>query len=102
MMTRRDDHVNTADLSPTLTVPEAAALLGLGRGTAYDLAKRGALPGARRLGGRVIVYRPALMAWLEGREGEASAPPCLEEPVVPAFNEREIRQVLRVLAGGAR
>jgi len=36
--------------SATIKVEEAAALLGIGRQTAYDLAAQGKLPGALRLG----------------------------------------------------
>ena len=50
----------------TLKVIEAAKLLGISRNVAYELAKRGELPGARRLGGRVIVLRAVLEAYLRG------------------------------------
>ena len=53
----------------TLTVEEAAKLLGIGRSLAYDLAQSGELPGARRLGGRYIVSKAVLLAFL----GEASS-----------------------------
>ncbi len=48
----------------TMTIEEAARLLGIGRQTAYDLAARGELPGALRMGKRWIVSRKALQAWL--------------------------------------
>ena len=48
----------------TLTVPEAARRLGLSRNAAYDAAARGELPGAFRVGRRVLVSRPALEAFL--------------------------------------
>ena len=48
----------------TMTIEEAARLLGIGRQTAYDLAARGELPGAHRLGKRWIVSRKTLEAWL--------------------------------------
>jgi excisionase family DNA binding protein len=41
------------------TVPEAAALLGVGRSTAYDLIARGELD-AKRLGRRLLVTRSVL------------------------------------------
>jgi len=41
----------------TYTVEEAARILGIGRQTAYELARRGELPGIKRLGGRFIVSR---------------------------------------------
>jgi excisionase family DNA binding protein len=47
----------------TLSVEEAAALLGLGRTAAYEAARRGEIP-CRSLGRRVIVPVPALLDWL--------------------------------------
>jgi excisionase family DNA binding protein len=54
----------------TLTIEEAAKVLGIARQTAYDLAARGGLPGARRLGKRWIVSLKTLNAWLEGRASD--------------------------------
>jgi excisionase family DNA binding protein len=42
-------------------VPEAARLLGISRGSAYQLAARGELPGVIKLGGRFVVSRAAFM-----------------------------------------
>jgi excisionase family DNA binding protein len=51
----------------TISVEEAARLLGISRGLAYDLARRGELPGAVRLGEkRIVVSRAALEAHLAG------------------------------------
>jgi excisionase family DNA binding protein len=50
----------------TVKVEEAAKILGIGRQTAYGLAREGRLPGARRLGGRVVVSRVALFRFLNG------------------------------------
>ena len=47
----------------TITVEEAASLLGIGRSAAYDAARRGQLP-TRRLGRRLFVPVPAFFAWL--------------------------------------
>lgn len=47
----------------TITVEEAASLLGIGRSAAYDAARRGQLP-TRRLGRRLFVPVPAFLAWL--------------------------------------
>ena len=47
----------------TITIEEAAQLLGLGRTAAYDAARRGQLP-TRRLGRRMLVPVPALLDWL--------------------------------------
>jgi len=55
----------TADDRLTLSVPEAARLLGIGRGLAYELVRQGKLP-ALRLGRRLLVPRVALMRLLAG------------------------------------
>ncbi|MCA1846511.1 MAG: helix-turn-helix domain-containing protein [Actinobacteria bacterium] len=47
----------------TISVEEAARLLGLGRSAAYEAARRGELP-TRRLGRRLLVPVPALLEWL--------------------------------------
>ena len=50
----------------TFTVEEAAKILGVGRQTAYDLARKGELPGVRRLGRRFIVSKTELEAYVQG------------------------------------
>lgn len=47
----------------TITVEEAVEILGIGRRAAYEGVRRGQLPG-RRIGRRLVVPVPALMAWL--------------------------------------
>lgn len=47
----------------TISVEQAAQVLGLGRTAAYDAARRGEFP-TRRLGRRVVVPVPALLEWL--------------------------------------
>ena len=54
----------------TMTIEEAARLLGVGRQTAYDLANRGELPGALRLGRRWVISRKAVDAWLNANAGD--------------------------------
>ena len=51
----------------TVTVEEAASLLSLGRTAAYEAIRRGEIP-ARRLGRRLVVPVPALLAWLGAGE----------------------------------
>jgi len=60
----------TSELPPVLTVPEAAALLRVGRNTMYLAIQRGDVP-ALKLGRRVLVPRDALLRLLE--TGEPSA-----------------------------
>jgi excisionase family DNA binding protein len=50
----------------TITIEQAAQLLGLGRTAAYDAARRGEFP-TRRLGRRLVVPVPALLDWLGAR-----------------------------------
>jgi len=48
----------------TYTVAEAAQILGISRQTGYVLARSGELPGVRKLGGRFIVVKNELEAYL--------------------------------------
>lgn len=48
----------------TLTVEEAAELLGVGRSCAYDAARRGDIP-TMRLGRRLVIPVPALLRLLD-------------------------------------
>jgi len=57
------------DQSSTMKVEEAAQVLGIGRQLAYDLASQGKLPGARRLGRRIVVSRKALLDFLAHGSG---------------------------------
>jgi excisionase family DNA binding protein len=50
----------------TLSVPEAAAILGISRGAAYNAARSGALP-VVRFGGRILVPRAKLDELIDGR-----------------------------------
>jgi excisionase family DNA binding protein len=55
-----------AEAPRTITVEEAGTMLGIGRGLAYELAKRGELPGVLRLGHRYVVSRQRLEQVLAG------------------------------------
>jgi excisionase family DNA binding protein len=50
----------------TLTVPEAAKRLGVGRNTAYEGIKRGEIP-SLRIGGRLVVPKVQLERLLSGQ-----------------------------------
>jgi excisionase family DNA binding protein len=54
----------------TVDVPTAARLLGISRGGAYELARRGELPGAIKLGQRVVVSRRALERAINGETAQ--------------------------------
>jgi excisionase family DNA binding protein len=49
----------------TLTVEEAARVLGIGRQVAYELARAGKLPGVLRLGHRYVISQVALNRYLD-------------------------------------
>jgi excisionase family DNA binding protein len=57
-----------------VSVPEAAALLGISKDLAYDLARRGELPGAFQLGRRWRVSLIRLRAAVHGAEDGATQP----------------------------
>jgi excisionase family DNA binding protein len=56
----RDDEV---DIRCTMTVPEAAALLGISESATYEAAARGELP-AVKIGRRVLIKRDLLLEML--------------------------------------
>ena len=56
----------------TFTVEECARALGIGRATAYEGCKTGAIPSIR-LGRRILVPRKALERLLEGPEHHGDA-----------------------------
>ncbi len=53
--------------SPTLTVDEAAILLGVSRGSAYEAVHQGEIPSIR-IGNRILVLRHALDRKLRGED----------------------------------
>lgn len=63
---------------PTFTVAEAADMLGVSRGHAYELVRRGEIPSIR-LGRRLVVPRRAL----EGLVGDLAPRPTLSPPASP-------------------
>ena len=57
---------------PTMSVPDAGALLGLGRNAAYDAAKRGELP-TIKIGGRIMVVTAKFREMLDARQEPPAA-----------------------------
>ncbi len=57
--------VGSSTGAATMSVPEAGALLGISRNSAYAAVKRGELP-VIRLGSRLVVPREAIARMLEG------------------------------------
>jgi excisionase family DNA binding protein len=72
------------ELRSRLTIslwPEAAGVLGIGRSTAYELARTGEIP-TRRLGAQYRVPTHELLAMFGAPTGDADPPPALAD-VVP-------------------
>lgn len=63
----------TAQTPATYSVTEAARLIGISRSSAFEAARRGDLPGAIRIGHRVVVSRRVLDRVLNGEAEEATA-----------------------------
>jgi hypothetical protein len=61
-------HVALADLPPTVTVPEAGRICGIGRSAAYRAAATGELP-TIRIGRRLLVPTAPLLRMLGVEEG---------------------------------
>ena len=65
----------TTNLEPnhrlTLTVTEAAGVLGISRASAYECVKTGELPSVR-LGGRILIPTKLLNKLLDGDNGQAA------------------------------
>lgn len=50
----------------TVTVPQAARMLGIGRTKAFQMARDGELPGVIRIGRVYRVSRARLLEWIDG------------------------------------
>ncbi|MEP0322875.1 helix-turn-helix domain-containing protein [Bauldia litoralis] len=58
---------------PTISVDEAARVLGLGRNSAYEAVRRGEIA-TKRIGGRIFVLTAPLRRMLDGEAAETPAP----------------------------
>lgn len=56
-----------------MTADQLASLLGVDRKTVYEYAARRVIP-CRRLGRRVILHRPTILAWLAQSSTTTAAP----------------------------
>lgn len=52
------------------SIPELAKEFGVSEALLYSLANSSRLPGARRLGKRIVVHRETFEAWLREGQGE--------------------------------
>lgn len=67
MSLRPTDPRGTIGCATMPLLPDAAKMIGVGRSTAFELARRGEFPGALRLGHRWLVSRRQLEIWLAGQ-----------------------------------
>ena len=56
----------------TMTVPECAQLLGVGRNNCYERAKAGEIPSIR-VGKRLLIPKVALQKWLDETKNRPQA-----------------------------
>ena len=61
--------VNVQDRPIGMSVAEAAIQAQVSESTLYALANQGKLPGARRLGKRIVIHRATFEAWLAEGQG---------------------------------
>lgn len=64
-------HVPDPNETPTVSVAEAALILGIGRSVAYDATRTGELP-TIRIGRRLLIPTAALRAMLGFDRGDAA------------------------------
>ena len=55
---------NVQDKPVGMSINEAAIEAGVSISTLYTLANQGELPGARRLGKRIVIHREVFQEWL--------------------------------------
>lgn len=53
-----------------MSVAEAAAKAGVSESTLYSLSHQGRLPGARRVGKRIVIHREVFAEWLRNGRGD--------------------------------
>lgn len=53
-----------------MSIAEAATQAGVSTATLYALANQGRLPGARRLGKRIVIHRATFSEWLKTGMGD--------------------------------
>lgn len=53
-----------------MSISEAATQAGVSTATLYTLANQGKLPGARRIGKRIVLHRETFSTWLRDGMGQ--------------------------------
>ena len=63
-----DDFMTSADDDDFMTPAELAAYLRIARKTVYASIQEGTIPGVKRFGRHIRIYRPAVLEWAVKRE----------------------------------
>lgn len=53
-----------------IAISQAAAQAGVSEAVLYSLANQGRLPGARRIGKRIVIHRETFLRWLAEGMGQ--------------------------------
>ena len=67
------------ELPLMLSVAEVAAVLGISRAGAYELARSSGFP-ALKIGSRIVVPKDKFLAWIDANSGSKNAPTKEESP----------------------
>lgn len=66
---KKSEYKNYDELPLTLSVPQVAAVLGISRAGAYELARSQGFP-SLTIGSRIVVPKDKFISWIEERVSE--------------------------------
>ena len=72
-MMKHSTNTSYDDLPLMLSVAEVAAVLGISRAGAYELARSNSFP-ALKIGSRIVVPKDKFLAWIDANSGSKNAP----------------------------
>ena len=72
-MMKHSTYTSYDELPLMLSVAEVAAVLGIPRAGAYELARSNRFP-APKIGSRIVVLKDKFLAWIDANSGSKTAP----------------------------
>ena len=72
-MMKHSTYTSYDELPLMLSVAEVAAVLGISRAGAYELAHNDGFP-ALKIGSRIVVPKGKILAWIDANSGSKNAP----------------------------
>ena len=72
-MMKHSTYTSYDELPLMLSVAEVAAVLGISRAGAYELARSSGFP-ALKIGSRIVVPRDKFLTWIDANSGSKNAP----------------------------